>query len=87
MHTDFLLAAIEYIWVPLVTLVAALWSKYSNLNLRTRLLEQSYQWHKTALQAEAKLRDEQRIEIISRMETHHEHVMHKLELMSNTINM
>jgi hypothetical protein len=83
MHPDFLLTAIEYIWVPLVTVVAALWSKYSSVNLRTRLLEQSDQWHKTARLAETKLRDEQRVEIMNRMEAHHDTVMHKLDALSS----
>jgi len=70
---------LEYVWVPIVTGLVLLWSKFAGLDVRTRLLEQAEAHYQQQRVDEKTLRDEQRKEILTTIGNNHEMVMDKLE--------
>lgn len=70
---------LEYVWVPLLTGLVLLWSKMVGIDVRASLLEQAAEHHRQQRGEEKKLRDEQRKEIMTRMDKNHVLVIAKLE--------
>lgn len=70
---------LEYVWVPLLTGLVLLWSKMVGIDVRASLLEQAAEHHRQQRAEEKKLRDEQRKEIMTRMDKNHVLVIAKLE--------
>lgn len=70
---------LEYVWVPVVTGMVWLWSRFAGIDVRTTLLEQSDKHYRAQRLEDKKLRDEQRKEILDKIEAHHKLVMSKLD--------
>lgn len=85
MDNDILRAVLDYIWVPIVTVVGIVWGKLVGLDVRAQLLEQAEAHHQTQRVEENKLRDEQRKEILDRIDKHHTMVMSKLDAVETRV--
>lgn len=81
---------LDYVWIPIMTALTVLWSRVvgneRDLAVRTTLLEQSALHNKQQRVEERLLRDEQRREILDRIDVHHNLVMDKLDLVSKRLN-
>ena len=72
-------AIVEYIWIPIVTALVLLWRRFTGIDTRTQLLEQSKEHHEQQRLEERKLRDAQRSETHHQIDSHHKTVMTKLD--------
>jgi hypothetical protein len=79
MQTDILQIALDYIWVPIVTALTLLWSKFGGLDTRTKLLAQACAACNLRRAEDRAWRDEQRREILNKIDSHHKITMAKLE--------
>lgn len=70
---------LEYVWIPVVTGLGFIWTKLTGISTRTALLEQAEAHYKEQRIEDHKLRDQQRQEIVQKIEGHHKVIMHKLE--------
>jgi hypothetical protein len=76
---------LDYVWVPVVTGIMMLWSKVAGIDVRAQLLEQAASHYKRQREEEHKLRDEQRREILARIDKHNDLVMSKLDAVETRI--
>ena len=79
MQTDIIQTILDYVWVPIVTALALLWSKFSGLDTQTKLLAQACEACKLRRAEDRALRDEQRREILNKIDSHHKLTMAKLD--------
>ena len=70
---------LDYIWVPIVSVIALLWSKINGSDLRTRLLTQACEACNLRRAEDRAWRDEQRREILNKIDSHHKITMEKLD--------
>lgn len=85
MDNTILQAILDYIWVPVVTALTLLWSKLTGLDTRASLLEQSEIHYQKQRLEDQRLRDEQRREILEKIESHHNMVMSKLDQVDTSV--
>lgn len=76
---------LDYIWVPIVSVIALLWSKINRSDLHTRLLAQSCDACNRQRLIDRQWRDEQRREILNKIDSHHKVMMEKLEAVETRI--
>lgn len=62
---------LDYVWVPIVTTMALLWVKLMGVDVRTQLLAQSCDACRLQRLEDRKWRDEQRREILEKIDKHH----------------
>ena len=79
MTDDTLTTLLEYIWIPMATGLVLIWRRFTGIDTRTQLLEQSKEHHDQQRYEERKLRDSQRIETHRQIENHHKIIMAKLD--------
>ena len=70
---------LDYIWVPIVSVIALLWNRVMGIDIRTRLLSQSCDARKMQRAEDRKWRDEQRREILEKIDQHHKLTMAKMD--------
>ena len=79
MQPDILQIILDYVWVPIVTALALLWSKFAGVDIRTKLLAQACVACNLRRAEDRAWRDEQRREILNKIDSHHKITMAKLE--------
>ena len=79
MQPDIIQVILDYVWVPIVTALTLLWSKFVGVDMRTKLLEQSEAHYRAQRLEDRMLRDEQRKEILDKIDKHHSLTMAKLD--------
>ena len=70
---------LDYIWVPIVTALALMWSRLHGLDTQSRLLRQACSACDLRRAEDRAWRDEQRREILNKIDSHHKITMAKLE--------
>lgn len=70
---------LDYIWVPIVTAMAWLWSRFAGIDVRTTLLEQAERHYKHQRQEDQARHAKDRDEMLRKIENHHKVVMNKLD--------
>ena len=76
---------LDYVWVPIVTVLVVLWQKFTGQANRISLLEQAQKYFEQQRQENRKLRDAQRDEILKKIDNHHATVMGKLDSVETRI--
>ena len=77
---------LDYIWAPIGLVIAAIWTRITGHGTRLALLEQQGKHQEQQRDEERKLRDNQRDEIFTRIDAHHNVVMAKLDQMEIRLN-
>lgn len=77
---------LDYVWVPIVTTVALLWVKLIGVDVRTQLLAQSCEAYRLQRIEDREWRDEQRREILDRIEKHHSIMTNNHDMVMSKLN-
>jgi len=85
MHSDTIRYILEYIWIPIVTVLVSLWVKLTGLDTRTQLLEKSEKLHMKQIENDRAVRESQRAEMLAKVDRHHDVVMKKLDSLEQRI--
>ena len=70
---------LDYIWVPIVTALALLWSRLHGLDTQAKLLDQACRSCESRIAQDRAWRDEQRREILNKIDSHHKITMAKMD--------
>jgi len=62
---------LDYVWVPIVSAIALLWNRVIGVDVRAQLLAQSCESCRAQRLEDRKWRDEQRREILEKIDKHH----------------
>lgn len=76
---------LDYIWIPVVLGATALWTRVHSQGTSISLLEQAHKNHEKQRDEDRDLRDAQRKEILGRIDTHHNVMMHRLETLEERL--
>ena len=77
---------LEWIWAPIVLALASLWTRVTGLNTRLALLEQAREHQVQQREEDRTLRDQQREELLERIDTQTRVILDKLEHLEDRIN-
>ena len=76
---------LRFIWVPIVTAMAILWSRIFGVSARTGLLEQQSEQFKLQRVEDQKRHSKDRDEMKEMIDTHHTLIMEKLDQVDTRI--
>lgn len=85
MQPDILQILLDYVWVPIVTALALLWSKLHGLDTRSKLMAQACESCEKRRLEDRAWRDEQRREILNKIDSHHKLTMAKMDAIETRI--
>jgi len=77
---------LDYIWVPIVTAIALLWNRVIGVDVRSQLLSQSCKACALQRLEDRKWRDEQRREIMEKIDKHHATMTQNHNLVMSKLN-
>jgi hypothetical protein len=79
------LKVIEWVWIPIVVMLAHIYMRLFNIESRSTILERQQLWQETQRIENKHSRDEQRREIISRMDSHNAAVMKRMDRLESVV--
>ena len=76
---------VEYIWIPILAMLGHLYLKLFGVDSRATLLENQQSWHEKQRLENKASRDEQRKEILRKIDSHNEAVMKRIDRLEEKI--
>lgn len=74
-----LLRVLEWAWLSLIAVILHIYRKLTGLDTQAQLLDQQAEHHEKLRKEEKDLRNDQRKEILDKIDSHHKTVMTKLD--------
>ena len=85
MQSDTIKILLDYVWIPIMASIAAIWTRLSGLDTRAQLLERSDSHYIKQRDEDRERTAQDRKEILRQVEQHHQIVMTKLDSLETRI--